>query len=172
MADEILLTSRKFKVVRRMIDAGTTESVSKDLVIHPGAAVVLPITTNGEVVLVKNFRWTINRELLELPAGTLEPLEEPQECAYRELEEETGFHAGTLRPLCRFYSSPGIMNELIYAFVATDLTPGPQHLSKDEKIQVEIVSFDEVDHYIRVGKIMDGKTLATILYYNKMLGNR
>jgi hypothetical protein len=63
------------------------------------------------------------------------------------------------------------MNELIHAFVATDLKPGPQHLSKDEKIQVEIVTFDEIDHNIKVGKIMDGKTLATILYY-KMLENR
>jgi len=168
MADEMLLKTGKFKVVRRMIETDAGESVSKDMVIHPGAAVVLPITAKGEVVMVRNLRWTINRELLELPAGTLEPLEEPQECAYRELEEETGYHAGALRPLCRFYSSPGIMNELIHAFVATDLTPGEQHLSSDERIQVEIVPFDEIDHNIRVGKIMDGKTLATILYY-KML---
>jgi len=168
MADEILLKSGKFRVVHRMIDAGAGEAVPKDLIIHPGAAVILPITADGKVVMVRNLRWTINRELLELPAGTLEPLEEPQECALRELEEETGFHAGTLRPLCRFYTSPGLMTELMHAFVATDLTPGQQHLSSDEQIRVEIVSFDEIDHSIRVGKIMDGKTLAPILYY-KML---
>jgi ADP-ribose pyrophosphatase len=168
MADEILLKSGKFKVVHRMIDAGSGEAVPKDLIIHPGAAVVLPITDRGEVVMVRNLRWTINRELLELPAGTLEPLEEPQECAYRELEEETGFHAGTLRPLCRFYTSPGLMTELMHAFVATDLTPGEQHLSNDEQIQVQVLTFDQIDHAIRVGKIMDGKTLATILYF-KML---
>jgi ADP-ribose pyrophosphatase len=168
MVDEILLKSRKFKVVHRMIDGGTAEPVSKDLIIHPGAAVVLPITDDGKVVMVRNYRWSIDRELLELPAGTLEPLEEPQICAYRELEEETGFIAGALRPLCRFYSSPGLMNELIHSFVATDLKAGHQHLSVDEKIQVEILSFDEIDHNIRIGNIMDGKTLATLLYY-KML---
>jgi len=100
-----------------------------------------------------------------LPAGTLEPLEDPQVCAYRELEEETGYTAGTLRPLCRFYSSPGLMTELMYIYVATDLTPGQQHLSSDEKINVELMSFDELEHAMRVGRIMDGKTLATILYY-------
>ncbi|MFA5864261.1 MAG: NUDIX hydrolase [Phycisphaerae bacterium] len=168
MADELLLKCGKFKVVRRMIEAGTSQTVPKDLVIHPGAAVILPITEKNKVVMVRNYRWSIDRELLELPAGTLETLEEPQECAYRELEEETGFIAGTLRPLCRFYSSPGITNELLHAFVATDLKPGTQHLSNDEKIQVEILTFDQIDHAIRIGKIMDGKTLATILYY-KML---
>ncbi len=168
MVDEILLKSRKFKVVHRMINGGTPEPVSKDLIIHPGAAVVLPITQEGKVVMVRNYRWSIDRELLELPAGTLEPLEEPQICAYRELEEETGYIAGALRPLCRFYSSPGLMNELIHSFVATDLKAGQQHLSADEKIQVEVLSFEEIDHNIRIGKIMDGKTLATILYY-KML---
>jgi ADP-ribose pyrophosphatase len=165
MADEILLKSRKFKVVHRMIETGTGEPESKDIIIHPGAAVILPITNDGKVVMVKNYRWTINRELLELPAGTLEPLEDPQVCAYRELEEETGYTAGTLRPLCRFYSSPGLMTELMYIYVATDLTPGQQHLSSDEKINVELMSFDELEHAMRVGRIMDGKTLATILYY-------
>ncbi|NLE28610.1 MAG: NUDIX hydrolase [Phycisphaerae bacterium] len=171
MADEILLKSRKFKVVHRMIDAGTGEPEPKDLIIHPGAAVILPITSDNKVVMVRNYRWSINRELLELPAGTLEPLEEPQVCAYRELEEETGFTAGTLRPLCRYYTSPGLMTELMHAYVATDLVPGEQHLSSDEKIKVEIMSFDEIDHAIRVGRIMDGKTLATILYY-RLLENK
>ena len=168
MADEVLLKSGKFKVVHRMIDVGTREPVSKDIIIHPGAAVILPITADGKIVLVRNHRWSIDRELLELPAGTFEPLEEPQECAFRELEEETGFTAGTLRPLCRFYTSPGLMNELMHAFVATDLKPGHQHLSDDEKIQVDILSFEQVDHAIRVGKIMDGKTLVTLLYYELM----
>ena len=168
MADEILLKTRKFKVVHRMVDTGSGEPVGKDLILHPGAAVVLPITDDGKVVMVRNWRWAIARELLELPAGTLEPLEEPHDCAYRELEEETGFTAGTLRPLCRFYTSPGVMTELIYAFVATELTEGQQHLSSDEKISVEIMSFEEIDHLIRIGKIMDAKTLATFLYYQMM----
>jgi ADP-ribose pyrophosphatase len=165
MADEIVLKSRKFKVVHRTIDTISGQPETRDLIIHPGAAVILPITADNKVVMVRNYRWSINRELLELPAGTLEPLEDPQACAYRELEEETGFTAGTLRPLCRFYSSPGLMTELMHAYVATDLTPGPQHLSSDEKIKVETMSFEEIEHAIRIGQIMDGKTLATILHY-------
>ncbi len=168
MADEILLKTGKFKVVHRLVDNGSGQPVGKDLILHPGAAVILPITNDGKVVMVRNLRWAIARELLELPAGTLEPLEEPQDCAYRELEEETGFVAGVLRPLCRFYTSPGVMTELIHAFVATELVEGTQHLSPDEKIDVEILSFEEINHLIRVGKIMDGKTLATFLYYQML----
>ncbi len=168
MADEILLKSGKFKVVHRMIDVGSGEPTSKDLIIHPGAAVVLPMLDAERVVMVRNWRWSINRELLELPAGTLEPLEEPEDCAYRELEEETGYTAGTIRPLCRFYTSPGLLTELMHAFVASDLTAGEQHLSNDEKIRVEIMSFAEIDHAIKVGRIMDGKTLATFLYFRLM----
>ena len=168
MADEVLLQARKFKVVHRLVDAGNGQTLPRDVILHPGAAVILPITDDGKIVMVRNWRWSIDRELLELPAGTLAPLEEPQDCAYRELEEETGYSCGTLRPLCRFYTSPGIMTELIHAFVATELVPGNQNLSSDEKITVQIMSFEEIDHAIRVGKIMDGKTLTTILYYQMM----
>ena len=165
MADEILLKSRKFRVVRRSIESGDGNQEKRDLIIHPGAAVILPITSDKKVVMVRNYRWSITRDLLELPAGTLEILEDPQACAFRELEEETGYTAGTLRPLCRFYSSPGLMTELMHAYVATDLTPGPQHLSSDEKIKVEIMSFEEIEHAMRIGRIMDAKTMATILHY-------
>ena len=166
--DELLLKTSKFKVVRRQIERGDGGSIPKELVVHPGAAVVLPITHDGRVVMVRNYRWSIDRELIELPAGTLEPLEEPEECACRELEEETGFVAGTLRPLCRFYTTPGILTELMHAFIATDLCEREQKLSSDEKIQVEIMSFEEIDHAMRTGKIMDGKTLATLLYYQML----
>jgi len=166
--DELLLKTSKFKIVRRMIEAGGDEPVTKELMVHPGGAVILPITNDGRIVMVYNYRWSVNRELLELPAGTLEPLEEPEECACRELEEETGYAAGTLRPLCRFYTSPGVTNELMHGFVATDLTQHEQHLSDDEKIKVEIMSFEQVEHAMRTGRIMDGKTLALLLYHQML----
>lgn len=166
--DELLLKARKFKVVRRWIEGDGVDPTSKELVLHPGAAVVLPITDDGQVVMVHNTRWSINRELLELPAGTLEPLEEPEECAGRELEEETGYAAGTIRPLCRFYTSPGVMNELMHAFIATDLTEHEQRLSAGEKIRVAVLSFDQIDQAVRAGKIMDGKTLAVLLHYQAL----
>lgn len=168
MADKVLLTTRKFKVVNRYVDTGLGEPVPNDIVLHPGGTVILPITDDGRVVMVRNWRWSINRELLELPAGTIEPLEEPEDCACRELEEETGYSCGKIRPLCRFYSSPGVMTELLYAFLATELQAGQQNLAPDEKITIEIMSFDELDHAIREGQIMDGKTLATLLYYKEM----
>lgn len=166
--DELLLQTRKFKVVRRLIENGN-EAVSKELVIHPGGAAVLPIMNDGRVVMVRNYRWSINRELLELPAGTLAPLEDPEDCALRELEEETGFTAETITPLCRFYTSPGVATELIHVFVATGLHPGDQKLSRDERIKVEVMSFEEIDDALKNGKIMDGKTMAALLHY-EMVG--
>ena len=166
--DELLLQTGKFKVVRRLIDSAGAKPIAKELVIHPGGAIVVPVTDDNRVVMVRSWRWSINRELLELPAGTVEPLEEPQHCAYRELEEETGFVAGVLRPLCRFYTSPGISNELTHAFIASELSEQQQKLSADERITVQIMSFDEIDQAIRTGQIMDGKTLAALLYYQML----
>jgi len=166
--DEILLQASKFRVVKRTVDTGRGEPVAKELVLRQGAAMVLPITDEEGVVMVKNFRWAIGRELLELPAGTLEPLEDPKRCAARELEEETGFSAGTLRPLCRFYTTPGFCNELMHAYVASDLQAGDQRLSADEKISVEILSFDQINDAIRSGRIIDAKSLAVLLYYQMM----
>jgi len=166
--DELLLQTTKFKVVRRLVEGKGPEPVARELVVRPGAAVALPITDDGKVVMVRNWRWSVDRELLELPAGTMEPLEEPEQCACRELEEETGFVAGTLRPLCRFYTSPGITTEIMHAFVATELSKHEQRLSVDEKIKVEIMSLEQIDHAMRTGQIMDGKTLATLLYYQML----
>jgi len=163
--DELLLSASRFRVVRRMIQIGEAEPVAKELVIHPGAAAILPVLPDGRVILVRNWRWSINRELLELPAGTLEPLEKPDVCARRELEEETGYRAGRITPLVRFYTSPGVMTELMNVFVASDLTAGEQNLSQDEKISVAELTWDEIDEAIRNLRIMDGKTLAALLYY-------
>lgn len=165
--DEIVFQSARFRVVRRGIDTGADEPMTKDFVLHPAATVILPITDQGKVVFVKNFRWVIDRDLLELPAGAVEPLEEPQACAARELEEETGFVAEKLEPLCKFYTAPGLCNELMHAFVGTQLKPGQQRLQVDEKISVEILGFDQIDQALRMGRIMDAKTIAALLYYQK-----
>ena len=93
--DEVLLKASRFKVVRRLIHRDGSEPIPRELVVHPAGAVVLPVTADGRVVMVRNWRWSIDRELLELPAGKVEPLEQPEACALRELAEETGYSAGT-----------------------------------------------------------------------------
>ena len=139
------------------------ESV-REVVRHRGAAVVLPVLEDGRVVLVRQYRYPVAESLLELPAGTLEPGEDPLACAARELAEETGFNARTLAPLGRFYSAPGYTDEALLAVLATGLertaTLDPDH---DELIDVELVAGGEVLRRVASGEIRDAKTIATLM---------
>lgn len=140
---------------------------------HPGAVVILPLLEPDKVVMIRNTRIAVHDELWELPAGTLEPDEAPINTASRELEEETGFRAQKITPfpLPSFYPSPGINNELMYPYIATDLKAGPQKLDHGEQIRVEILPFSEILSMIKDGLIRDSKTLVTLLYYATFLKN-
>jgi ADP-ribose pyrophosphatase len=155
------------RIELRLVDVslaggGTAE---RELVMHPGAVVILPIGPDGRVVLIRNQRYTVGEDLWELPAGTLEPPESPAACALRELEEEAGYRAGTMTPLGQFYSTPGFCNEKLHAFVATDLVPCGQQLEPDENIRVELVPLATAKQMMQSGQIHDGKTLATLGLY-------
>ena len=128
MQKELLLTTRLFEVERRVFPRVGQTSVRRDVVVHPGAVVILPVLEDGRLVLIRNYRYPVEKELLELAAGTREPDETPLETARRELEEETGYRAGVIEPLTEFYTSPGILTERMYAFLATDLTEVGQNL--------------------------------------------
>jgi ADP-ribose pyrophosphatase len=139
--------------------------VDRDYLHYPGAAVILPILPNGDIVLIRNRRFAVDEHLLELPAGTLEAGEDPALCAARELTEETGYTAGSVKPLGAFYSCPGTSDEMLHAFLATDLIAGEQALEVHEEITVETFSPDQVGAMCLDGTIHDGKTLATLGLY-------
>jgi len=139
----------------------------REVCVHAGAVVILPILPDGRVVLIRNLRHTVGAYLLELPAGTLEPGESPINCAGRELVEETNYMAAKLKPLGSFYASPGILTEKMYAFVATGLTPHPGEKDDGEEIEVMPMTFSEAIEAIRVGDIEDAKTIATLLMYDR-----
>ncbi len=145
---------------------GTTSGKThRDIVIHPGSTIILPLLSPDEVILIRVMRYAVEKELWELPAGTLDHREDPAVCAARELTEETGYIAADIRPLCRFYTCPGISTELMHAFVATDLKHVGQKLQEDERIDVHTVRMDESLNMIRNGEIQDAKTIAAILHY-------
>jgi ADP-ribose pyrophosphatase len=131
-------------------------------VVHPGAVVVLPLLEGDRVVMIRNYRHAVEKELWELPAGTREPGESPIETAGRELEEETGYRAGGMKPLCEFYTSPGVSTERMFAFVATDLTPVPQRLEDGEQIRVEVVPIARIRSMLMDGELADGKSIAVL----------
>jgi ADP-ribose pyrophosphatase len=116
------------------------------------------------VLLVRQFRHAVGEELLELPAGTLEPGETPDACAARELVEETGFRARSLRLLIAFWSSPGILREKMHLYFAADLEKAEQHLDEDEVLRVEDFALADALDMIRDGRIADAKTVAGLLY--------
>ena len=141
------------------------EPILREVVVHPGAVVILPILDDGRIVMIRNHRISVDQELLELPAGTRETGESPIETAARELEEETGYRAGRLVPLIEFYTSPGLSTEWMHGFVATDLTPVGQRLEPGERIIVEAAPISEVRRRFVSGEFVDGKTIAVLGTY-------
>lgn len=139
---------------------------TREVVEHPGAVAIVPFTAPDRLILVRQFRYGANRTLLEVPAGTLEPGEDPLKCAQRELAEETGTSAGKIKKIAQFYTSPGILNEIIHLFVATDLKRLPDRKISDEDEGIEIVemSLDEALNLVKCGEIVDAKTIIGLLY--------
>jgi len=137
--------------------------IVREMVRHPGAVVVVPIFADGRVGLIRNRRFTVGRSLWELPAGTLEAGEPPAECARRELQEETGYDAGSIEPLGRFYTTPGMTDELMHAFAATSLTHVGRRLEEDEDIEVEPTPASEALALVDSGELMDAKSMLGLL---------
>lgn len=142
--------------------------LKRQFVRHPGSVVILPVLeAPGQppsIVLIRNFRHAVSRVLWELPAGTRDQDEDPSRCAARELMEETGYQAATLRPLCRFHTSPGLSDEWMHAFVARGLTHVGQRLEPDEDLTVHPLPIDDGLALIDSGELVDCKSMAVLLY--------
>jgi len=163
---ETLLQASNFTVERREFDHPKVGRVWRELVVHPGAVLILPLLAPEKVILIHNYRFAVSAELLELPAGTLEPEEQPIDCAARELEEETGYAAGKIEPLCEFYTSPGFTDERMFVFLASDLTATAQRLDSTEQIRVAIMDLSDALAATADGRIVDGKTIAALQLYH------
>lgn len=163
--DQLVLRGPRMDFVLRPAHTAGGKIRVREVVVHPGAVIILPVLDDGRIVLIRNYRHTVLEELWELPAGTLELGEEPVACAARELTEETGYTAAQLVPLGWFYTSPGILTEKMYAFLATALTVGQQQLEAHELIRVQPLSVPEIRRLIRENLIVDAKTIATLLKY-------
>ena len=155
----------RFDVDRVPVPTRDGGRIWRDLVVHPGSVVVLPLMDSRQVVMIRNHRFSVDDTLWELCAGTLERGEDPVVCAHRELHEETGFRARLIRPLCRFYPAPGISDELMHAFVATDLSRHAPRLEPGERIDTEVVELADLESMMGDGRILDGKTIAVLLYW-------
>ncbi|MEQ8210151.1 MAG: NUDIX hydrolase [Lacipirellulaceae bacterium] len=165
--ERLLLETARFRVVERYQPTreGEPDAV-RQVVLHPGAAVILPLLDDGRICLIRNLRVAVGKELIELPAGTLDPGEPPLETAQRELQEETGYTAEHWRELPGFFMSPGILNERMHVFVAEGLTAGHHAREAGEQIENSLVDADEAIAMVRRGEIEDAKSVATLLMWN------
>lgn len=143
----------------------------RDVVRHPGSAVIVPVFADETVALVKQYRHPAVRYLLELPAGTLNPDERPEVGAARELEEELGYVAGKLEKLNEFFVSPGFCEEKMWVYLATELSPTQQKLDEDEVIEIVQVSFIEALEMIAAGEIEDAKTIVGLMLAAPRIGS-
>lgn len=150
---------------------------SRDVVLHPGAATVVAVLPDRRLLLVRQYRHPSGEVLLELPAGTLDILddgsvEKPLPAAQRELFEETGYHAGSWRKLAEFFTAPGFATELMHLFLATDvkLDPAYEGPDEDERLKLEVLPFDEALAMADDGRIRDAKTIVGLYLVDRLAG--
>lgn len=160
------------RVFELRVDNVTLENgvtVDMEVIRHPGAAAIVPLTAQGGVILIRQFRYAIDTDIWEIPAGTLDPGETPLDCARRELGEEAGVSAREWAPLGEITPLPGYSDEVIHLFMARQLTTTHQNLDVDELLEVRELSFETALAMVASGAIRDAKTITGLLLTaNKM----
>ena len=163
-----LYTGKVLNLRVDQVEFGDGTSTVREVVEHRGAAAIVPLIEN-KVVLVRQFRYATSSTLLEIPAGTLEPGEEPEACARRELEEETGYRCNELRKILECFLAPGYSTEKIHFYLATNPEPTKMKTEEDERIELEIVPIAEALEKIRRGEIHDAKTVCGLYRASELL---
>jgi len=143
----------------------------REVVVHPGGVGIVAITNENKVLMVRQYRYPMEEELLEIPAGKLDNKEDPFECALRELSEETGYTAKKYIDLGAIYPSPGFCRETLYLYLALDLCPGEMHLDENELLSVEEIDIDELIGRIMNNELKDAKSVVGILKAKFYLDN-
>ena len=151
---------RVFTLVRENVTLGNGHTTDLDIIRHPGAAAMVPLTADRKVLLLRQYRHAVRGELWEIPAGTLEEGESAEKCARREVEEETGYRAADFVRLGEIVPVPGYSTEAITLYLCTGLTRREQNLDADEQIEVHEIPFDEALAMIPDGRIRDAKTIV------------
>ncbi|MBQ3225922.1 MAG: NUDIX hydrolase [Clostridia bacterium] len=166
---EELFDGRVIRVRRDTVELPNGSTSTREVVEHPGGVAIVPVDADGNLYMVRQYRYPLKRLCLELPAGKLEYGEDHRECGIRELSEETGMEAGNFEYLGVFCPSPGFCQELIHLYLATDLREGERHPDEDEFLEVERYPLSELVQMIQEGKLQDGKTVIGLLLAKEVL---
>jgi ADP-ribose pyrophosphatase len=169
LRSEVLYQGKVFRLQRdTVIEPGGVQA-ERDIIVHPGSVVVLPVFKDGRVLLIRQYRHSVGEFLWELVAGRKEPHESPVAGARRELLEETGYTAKRLRRLLRVVPTPGFANEWMWIFAAEGLIAGAAQPEADEKITPRIFTLKQVEKMIQRGTLRDAKSICGLLYYMRFL---
>jgi ADP-ribose pyrophosphatase len=160
----------RVEVSRERVTLPNGRELWLDIVHHPGAAAVVPITDDGEVVLIRQYRHAVGGTILEVPAGKLDRGEAPELCAARELAEEAGYRAGRLVALGRIWTTPGFTDEVIHLFAAFDLARVESRPEDDEVIEVMRIPLDDALELIWSGELRDAKSALALLHAARHVG--
>jgi ADP-ribose pyrophosphatase len=147
-------------------------TATRDIVRHPGASVIIPLNEKGEIYMVKQYRKPLEKVSLELPAGKLDPGEDPLDCAKRELMEETGLKAGNIVYLASIHSTPGFSDEVLHMYVAVELVEGKNCADADEFISTEKYKVEDLTDMILSGNITDAKSIIGIFMAEKIINGK
>lgn len=167
IGNRIIYQGRRITVAEETVRTPRGDEITLEMVRHPEASAVVPLLDERDdpaVLLIRQYRWAAGGTIWEIPAGVLEPGEEPETCARRELEEEAGARAGTLERLTTIWTTPGFTNERIHLFVARDLETVATRHEADELIETVSRPLSSILEMIRDGEIQDGKSIVALLY--------
>ncbi len=167
---EVVFDGRLFDLRLDTLRSPEGRAFRREMIYHPGAVCMIPIDGEGALLLVEQYRHGARTRLLEIPAGTLEQGEDPGETAARELREEVGMRAGRVEPLGGFWIAPSYATEYIHLFVCRELTPDPLPGDEDEDIEIVRLTRDEALAAIDSGRVIDAKSIAGILRWDRLRG--
>jgi ADP-ribose pyrophosphatase len=159
----VIYRGRKIDLALQTVTRRDGRTIDREVVLHRGAVVMLPMLDGDRICLVENHRYAVNRTLIELPAGTIDRGESPDATAPRELREETGYSAESVQRIAEWYVSPGVLNERMYLYLCERLVPGPTNHQPDESLTPIIVSWNEALCMVADGRIDDAKSMLGIL---------
>lgn len=162
-ARRVVYRGRKIDLALQSVELIDGSHDEREVVLHRGAVALLAMLDDERLCLVENHRYAVGKTLLEVPAGTLDPGESPSETARRELAEETGYGAGRITLISSWYVSPGVLNERMWLFACSELTPGATAHQPDERLRPVIVSWSEALAMVHDGRIEDAKTMLALL---------
>jgi len=164
----VIYRGRKIDLALQPVRLSDGSVADREVIVHRGAVAMVPMIDRDHVCLVKNDRYAVGKTLLEVPAGTLDPGESPDETAPRELAEETGYRAGSIRRIAEWFVSPGVMSERMYLYLCEDLQPGPTDHQLDETLEPVILEWSEAIERVLDGRIEDAKTRLALLLCDRM----